>query len=137
MGYELDYVEQAQADIKKLVRNENFKTKKKTIALTTSQIRKILSAVTVLSNKIDVYTVTHPETDLMSDELAAEVKYLKVLAAYQAGRDDKRPYPVKDFVNNTNLLDRIDKIGNSISAYLNFSKYVEALVAFHKYEGGK
>ena len=63
MGYELDYVEQAQADIKKLVRNENFKTKKKTIALTTSQIRKILSAVTALRNKIDVYTVTHPEPD--------------------------------------------------------------------------
>ena len=64
-----------------------------------------------------------------------EIKYLKVKIAYQAGRDKNKI--VKNFVEKAKLFERIDKIGNSFAEYENFARYIEALVAYHKFYGGK
>ena len=79
--------------------------------VTTSQIRKFLTAVNRVNGKID-----------------------------QIGRADSgrnRANPVKEFADKSGLIGEIDKIGDSLERYENFARYVEALVAFHKFYGGK
>ena len=66
-------------------------------------------------------------------DLAAEVKYLKVKLAYQSGREAS----VKAFERKAGLLKEISSIGRDLNKYMNFARYVEALVAYHKYYGGK
>lgn len=104
--------------------------------VTTSQIRKFLTAVNAVSGKVDSYKAgrTTDEIGTLSAELQGEVKYLKVKLAYQVGRGDQR---VKAFVTETSLVEAIDSIGSSVKKYEEFARYVEALIAFHKYYGGR
>ena len=104
------------------------------LALTTSQIRKFLAAVNALTNKITVYRAQNDGATALTEALASEVKYLKVKLAYQAGR---YPKAVKPFVETARLKEWIDGVGTSIRAYEDFAHYVEALVAYHKYHGGR
>ena len=68
----------------------------------------------------------------MRDELAAQVKYLKVKLAYQ-GRVDS----VKKFAKKAELARRIDAIGCDRRKYQDFAHFVEALVAYHRFYGGQ
>lgn len=104
-------------------------------AVTTSQIRKFLTAVNTVTNKVNIYKVKENKTEL-SDELAAEVKYLKIKVVYQAGRDNQGDL-VSTFIQKAKLISWIDGIGHSIAKYEEFAKYIEALVAYHKFYGGK
>lgn len=103
------------------------------IALTTSQIRKFLTAVNVVRNKVDLYIAQNKYADELSIELAAEVKFLKVNLLYQAGRAKA----VKDFMEISNLAAIIGDVDKNIKKFQRLCKYVEALVAYHKFMGGK
>lgn len=103
------------------------------ISLTISQLRKILTAVNTLTNRVEVYKAQHPQEMEMPDSLADEVSYLRVKVAYQAGR--KRE--VKNFVEKADLFRRISNIKKSIAEYEKFARYMEALVAYHKFYGGR
>ena len=105
--------------------------------ITVSQIRKFLTAVNSLTDKVERYKVKHlkgeePMLELSTD-LAAEVKYLKVKLAYQCGRHKE----VANFEREAGLLKEISGIGKDFNKYMSFARYVEALVAYHKYYGGK
>lgn len=52
---------------------------------------------------------------------------------YECGREPK----VKEFVQKAEIIELLKEIGNSKKNYLLFSRYMEALVAFHKYYGGQ
>lgn len=103
------------------------------INVTTSQIRKFLTSVNSLKNKIDVYKINHLNEDVLSDDLVMEIKFLRVNILYQA----KRESAVKEFIEKADIEEHINNIGDSIAKFNEFYKYVEALVAFHKYYGGK
>lgn len=103
------------------------------IYLKTSQIRKFLTAVNAITNKVNIYKAKHLDMITLPDELAGEVQFLKVKAAYQAGRDRA----VKDFMIKSQMKDEIQRIGTSIAKYEEFARYIEALVAYHKFYGGK
>lgn len=105
------------------------------IGMKTNQIRKFLAAVNALTNRIRLYRARHPEAAVLPEPLAEEVKYLKVKIAYQAGRD--RYGYVKDFVERAQLVEAIDAIGCDYDAYLRFARYMEALVAYHRFLGGR
>lgn len=126
----------AEQVIKKLVQTVPGKNYTK-IELTTGQIRKFLTAVNSLTNKIEVYKSQNENIETLPEDLVMEIKYLKVKIAYQAGRDKSRNNTVKNFVESAGLFTRIDKIGNSLKAYEEFARYIEALVAYHKFYGGK
>ncbi|WP_346681191.1 type III-A CRISPR-associated protein Csm2 [Megasphaera stantonii] len=131
-----DIVKEAEAVILSLEKN-----RKNEFALRTNQLRKFLSAVNTVSNKVNVYQAqivsanpSRMSKDLvLSEQLAAEIKYLKVKIAYQAGRERA----VRDFVQKAELTKKIDEIGTDLSKYKEFAKYIEALVAYHKFYGGK
>ena len=131
-----DIVKEAEAIILSLEKN-----RRNEFALRTNQLRKFLSAVNTVSNKVNVYQAqilsanpSRMSKDLvLSEQLAAEIKYLKVKIAYQAGRERA----VRDFVQKAELTKKIDDIGTDLSIYKEFAKYIEALVAYHKFYGGK
>lgn len=110
--------------------------------VTTSQIRKFLTAVNRVNGKIDQFKNGNKSSasGRIPEDLQMEIKFLKVKLAYQIGRADSgrnRANPVKEFADKSGLIGEIDKIGDSLERYENFARYVEALVAFHKFYGGK
>ena len=72
------------------------------------------------------------EKELLPDS-AAKLGMMRVRTAYEAGRDSA----VKNFVEQAKLLQYIKGIGLDRKAFLNFAHYMEALVAYHRYYGGK
>ncbi len=134
----MDDVEKAESVIKKFVQTVNGRNVTYTkIDLTTGQIRKFLTAVTSLTNKIEVYKAQNEKVETLPEDIAMEIKYLKIKVAYQAGRDNSRNETVKNFVKEADLFNRIDNIKNSLIEYEKFARYIEALVAYHKFYGGK
>lgn len=100
--------------------------------LSSSQIRKFLTAITSVKNKIDLYKMHHREDkEKFSRELALDVKLLKTTLYYQASRDNSGA--VKNFVTKTDLPAMIDDVGRSYEKFHELYRYIEALVAFHKY----
>lgn len=124
-----DIAAEAEGVIQKLKRDHGK------IQLTKSQIRKFLVAVNALTNKINMYRTRTEQAAVLSQELAAEVKYLKVKLAYQSAKDNSGS--VKDFVEKARLKDCLDKIGTDLRRYEEFAHYIEALVAYHKFYGGR
>lgn len=124
-----NYVDQAQKVMENLSKDRNM--------VTTSQIRKFLTAVNTVSGKVDQYKNTEIGNSLPED-LQMQIKFLKVKLAYQIGRaESRRGNQVKDFSDEAKLMSRINGIGSSMEKYENFARYVEALVAFHKFYGGR
>ncbi len=126
-----DIAAEAEKVIKSLIHED--RRGKMVIDLKTNQIRKVLTAVNSLTGRIDVYRAKHGQTDVLPVDLAAEVKYLKIKFIYQAGRENA----VKSFVDRAKLINQIDAIGTSIPKYEEFARYIEALVAYHKFYGGR
>ena len=131
IGTEIDVINEAEQVVNKLQRNNRG-----AIALTTSQLRKFLAAINSLTNRIKVYKIQSANPEVLSDELAAEVRYLQVKLVYQIGRETGRELPIKDFVNKAHLLEKIKGIGKNTKKYEQFAVYVEALVAYRKFQGG-
>ncbi len=102
--------------------------------VTTSQLRRFLTAVNTVTGKVEQYQNETGELGKLSADLAAQVKFLKVKLAYQVGRQGK---VVADFAKEADLMAAIDSIGSDAKKYEEFARYVEALVAFHKFYGGK
>ncbi|WP_288840706.1 type III-A CRISPR-associated protein Csm2 [uncultured Mitsuokella sp.] len=124
-----DVAAEAESVIQSLIHED----KHGRLDLKTNQIRKFLAAVTSVTNQIEVWHMQHIDTDVLPDNLAAEVKYLKVKLAYQAGREKS----VKEFAEKAEIARRIDAIGRDRRKYQEFAHFVEALVAYHRFHGGR
>uniref|UniRef100_UPI003FEEA30C type III-A CRISPR-associated protein Csm2 n=1 Tax=Anaerobutyricum hallii TaxID=39488 RepID=UPI003FEEA30C len=121
-----NYVDEAERVIKTLI--EKDRSGRDVIRLTTSKIRGILSLVTELYNDI-----IHEPSNKLGEEYVERIQYLRLRIAYEAGRDKL----VAEFVRKSNLLGYVKQIKDNKKLFLLFTKYVEALVAYHKYYGGK
>lgn len=123
---EKTYVEKAEEVIKVLL---NVKDKKGyTIKLvTTSKIRNILSMTA------DIYNDVIVMDEKLSDEINSRIDYLRVRCIYEAGRDSS----VKVFMEKANIIEALKEIKGSRARYILFQRYIEALVAFHKFNGGQ
>ena len=117
----IKYVDTAQQVINALKGNRGG-------LLTTSKIRNLLSMISTLYDE-----VRRERAEKLSDEEQSRIQYIRLHFAYEAGRDNK----VKDFVNEADIFAHIRDIGDSKEKYLLFCKYMEALVAFHRFYGGK
>jgi CRISPR-associated protein Csm2 len=129
-----DKVGLAESVIESLAIESLAQRKDKPDMVTTSQVRKFLTAVNTVTGKIEQYRNEHGQAETLSPELAVQVKFLKVKLAYQVGRGDQK---IKSFAEKADLMAAIESIGNDVKKYEEFARYVEALVAFHKYRGGK
>ena len=118
-----NYVEQAEK-----VMQDLQAAGKGQIKLTTSKIRNILAMVSELYNDAQ-----RLRAETLSEDLVGRVQYLKMRVAYEAGRDDV----VRDFVEMAQLLGEIDRVGRKKERLILFCHYMEALVAYHKFLGGR
>lgn len=123
MSLDLDKVENT---IKELKTKKNQRGKPIGL-LTVSQIRNLLAMSADILNEV----LEYPEENL-SEELLDRVSYLTVRFYYEAGRDEK----VKSFIETAKLLPFLKGI-KTRKRYIQYYQYMEALVAFHKYHGGK
>lgn len=118
-----DYVDAADAVMQQL-NQSNAKGGK----LTTSKLRNILTLVS------DIYNIENRRRDdAISSESAAKLQMLRIRVLYEAGRESS----VKKFVETSKLLEYIKGIDKKRENMLRFCHYMEALVAYHRFYGGK
>ena len=106
---------------------EKYQEDKKN-AVTTTQLRLLLSNAVIIKNKIQVETRTK-KGDEISEKLENEIKYLLVKHIYQCGREPK----VKRFDNEFHISENIKEIGRSAKKFNEFYRYLEEIVAYMKY----
>lgn len=123
-----NYVEQAEQVIPKL-----SKDKKGNISVKTNQIRKLLSAITTVNNQIELLRMQDKWDATHKMQMQAEIRYLVVKFAYQAGRDPS----VKDLIQKAKLMEWLKESEANADKFKEFARYMEALVAFHKFYGGR
>lgn len=115
-----EYVDRAEAVIKKLDEERKL--------LTTSKIRNLLSMISSLYDEVRRST-----SDKLTAEAMSQIQYIRLHFAYEAGRDKN----VKAFVDEADILRHVRDIGESKAQFMLFCRYMEALVAYHRYHGGK
>ena len=120
-----DYVKQAETVMKKL-RKPNPARKWKPV--TTTKIRNLFSLV------VDVCSEEERRSEsTLRNESVARLKRMYVRAVYEFGRDDE----TKEFIKEAKLLEHLKWIENDRERLIRFTRYMEALIAFHRYFGGK
>lgn len=102
-------------------------------SITTTKLRSFLALVT------DIYNVESGRTDkTLESGSQQKLKRLRIRIVYDAGRDSNdKQQDLKKFVQEAHLLDYIAGIGNDRAKMIQFAHYMEALVAYHRYLGGK
>lgn len=126
-----DYVDQAEKIMQSLLAPQKE-------AVTTSKIRGMLSLVTEIYNKENLRTDAK-----LQPESKAKIDLMRVRVAYEYGRDNgKRKgkdtvYPVREFITQAHLLEYLKGISTDRADLIRFAHYMEALVAYHRYFGGR
>lgn len=124
---EQNYVDEAEKVIKNL-KNKIGNNGRAVPMVTTSKIRNLLAMTADIYNE-----VMNQSVDKLTTDLCSRIEYLRIRFVYELGREQA----VKNFVLEAKILDELKKINGSKKNYVLFSRYMEALVAFHKYYGGK
>lgn len=122
-----NYVQMAEKAMNELCTMRDKKGKE-VKPVTTSKIRNLLAMTASIYND-----VVMSQSEKLSSEIVGRINYMKIRFIYEAGREPR----VGDLVKKACLLDHISEIGNSRSQYILFSRYMEALVAYRKFYGGK
>ena len=118
----INYVDRAEDVILKLKEEGRGR-----IRLTTSQIRNILTITSTIYDNAKRRKGPLDEEELMS------VQLLRTKFVYESGRDKN----VEQFLQIADLINLIKSVGDSREKLILFCKYMEALVAYHRFEGGK
>ena len=127
---EATYVDKAEKVIRRLMVTRDKRTGRPVKIVTTSKIRNLLAMTADIYNQL-----LREKGDKIPESCMKRIEYLRIRFIYEAGRDTD--HSVKAFVEVSGILDALKEIGNSREKYLLFSRYMEALVAFRKYLGGK
>ncbi len=122
---EKNYVDKAEKAILKL-KSKKDKRDKLIPMVTTSKIRNLLAMT------MDIYNELVNSSADIDDDLRGRINYLRVRVIYEAGREQK----VKDFVTESEIVDILKEVETK-KDFILFSRYMESLVAFHRFNGGK
>lgn len=126
-----NYVDKAEQAIQTLIQESKAKSRSgRANIVTTSKIRNLLTMTADIYNR----ALMCPSPKLDAD-ICGDIEYLRIRFLYECGRDQEQK--VKNFVEKAELLEILKEINQDKENYLLFSRYMEALVAFHKYYGGK
>lgn len=115
-----DYIDRADAIMKEMSEQRQN--------ITTSKIRNLLSLVS------GIYDAERLRTEqTLTKESVAGIGMMRIRTAYECGRDRD----TKSFVEKARLLQYLKGIGDSREDLIAFAHYMEALVAYHRFYGGK
>ena len=149
-----NYVDEAERIMRALISSGT--------TVTTSKIRNLLSLVTDIYNDESIRT-----EDKLKPDSVVKLNLMRVRVAYEYGRDtgenksrnkeegsdrdrgesngrDKgesvgkdKVYPMREFITQAHLREYLKGISTDRADLIRFAHYMEALVAFHRYLGGK
>ena len=133
-----NYVDEAERIMRALISSGT--------TITTSKIRNLLSLVTDIYNDESIRT-----EDKLKPDSVVKLNLMRVRVAYEYGRDTgesksrnkeegsgkETVYPMKEFITQAHLLEYLKGISTDRADLIRFAHYMEALVAFHRYLGGK
>lgn len=100
-------------------------------AISTSQIRILLDLLNGLREQLRTERVK-----ALTENMIGQVQYIKLRIVYAAGRDNESK-GVRDFIDSSGLIKCLDTVGDSVERYELVCKYMEALVAYHRYHINK
>jgi len=124
---EQNYVDEAERAILEL-KSMKSPNNRSIPMVTASKLRNLL-AITA-----DIYNAVLNQTgDKLPEEICSRIEYLRVRFLYEAGRETA----VKNMVEKAGIIEIFKSVKGSKKNYVLFNRYMEALVAFHKYYGGK
>jgi CRISPR-associated protein Csm2 len=117
-----NFADMAERAIEKHLQRKEF--------VTSSKLRGIYALFLDIYNK----EILRNEEKLSKGSLD-KLKMLHVKILYDAGRDtqEKKKNPLKDFIEDTDIISYIKDIGDSREKFIKTTQYFEALVAFHRY----
>ena len=96
--------------------------------ITTSKLRNILSLL------MDVYNTEILRTEAeLSEESQVKLQMARIRIAYECGRDRN----TKEFVEGAYLLPWLKAVGSSREQAIRYIHYLEAIVAYHRFWGGR
>lgn len=125
-----NYVDEAERIMRVLISNGT--------TVTTSKIRNLLSLVTDIYNDESIRT-----EDKLKPDSVVKLNLMRVRVAYEYGRDNgesvgkDKVYPMREFITQAHLREYLKGISTDRADLIRFAHYMEALVAFHRYLGGK
>lgn len=97
-------------------------------SITTSKLRNLLSLM------MDIYNAETLRTgDTLSDESMVKIQMARIRIAYECGRDPN----TQRFAAAAYLMPWLKAIGSSRDKALHYIHYMEALVAYHRFFGGR
>ena len=125
-----NYVDEAERIMRALISSGT--------TVTTSKIRNLLSLVTDIYNDESIRT-----EDKLKPDSVVKLNLMRVRVAYEYGRDNgesvgkNKVYPMREFITQAHLREYLKGISTDRADLIRFAHYMEALVAFHRYLGGK
>ena len=125
-----NYVDEAERIMRALISSGT--------TVTTSKIRNLLSLVTDIYNDESIRT-----EDKLKPDSVVKLNLMRVRVAYEYGRDNgesvgkDKVYPMREFITQAHLREYLKGISTDRADLICFAHYMEALVAFHRYLGGK
>ena len=125
-----NYVDEAERIMRALISSGT--------TVTTSKIRSLLSLVTDIYNDESIRT-----EDKLKPDSVVKLNLMRVRVAYEYGRDNgesvgkDKVYPMREFITQAHLREYLKGISTDRADLIRFAHYMEALVAFHRYLGGK
>ena len=125
-----NYVDEAERIMRALISSGT--------TVTTSKIRNLLSRVTDIYNDESIRT-----EDKLKPDSVVKLNLMRVRVAYEYGRDNgesvgkDKVYPMREFITQAHLREYLKGISTDRADLIRFAHYMEALVAFHRYLGGK
>lgn len=125
-----NYVDLAEKVMDKMFSSEKYNSDQKKNDLTTSKIRSLLSMTAEILFKAN--NALASEKQNLPDDLKEDLGYFRIRCAYEMGREKS----VKQLDKHAHLLEHVKNV-KSISDCILFCHYLEALVAYHTYNGGK
>lgn len=123
-----NYVDEAERVIKTLKNRKNPKNGREIPMVTTTKIRNLLAMTADIYNEM-----LNVPGEILPESLSGRIEYLRVRFIYEAGRDPE----VNNFVTEAKILDILREIAGRKENFILFNRYMEALVAFHRFYGGK
>ena len=120
-----NYVDMAE----KVIVKDLERDKRGNFRLTNSKIRNLLSLVNNLYTDV---IRTGGSDEKLSEAIEGKIQYIRLRFVYEAGREKS----VKDFIEKADIIKHLQRI-ETRSDLLLFCRYMEALVAYHKFNGGR
>lgn len=124
---EQNYVEEAEKTILELKKLKD-KSGREIPMVTTSKLRNLLAMAADIYN-----SVLNCTEDRLPQDICSRIEYLRVRFLYEAGREPS----VRNLVEKAEIMPLLKEVKGSKRRYILFNRYMEALVAYHRYYGGK